>query len=100
MKVLKWVLEELKIFDEYEYFEDPDYESIEGYGEIIKEPMCFLAMREKAVQGYYNEQTYEKLLRDVCLISNNAMTFNMPKEEVHYQAKILIIMASHFLSKL
>jgi hypothetical protein len=35
---------------------------------------------------------YESILNDFKLIIKNAFTYNMPKDQPHYQAKILNIM--------
>lgn len=96
-KVLKHVLEELKMFDEYQFYYEPTYEEIIGYRETIKQPMCLFAMAEKIIAGSYDEAPYHGLVSDLELITSNAMTFNMPKDEVYYRAKVLLVIGKRYL---
>jgi hypothetical protein len=64
-KIIKWVIEELRVFDEYQYFYDAEYEDIFGYTEVIAEPMCIFRMREKAVEGAYDGNTYHLIREDL-----------------------------------
>lgn len=79
-KILRNVIEELKFFDEFQYFYEPDYEELIGYREAIRTPICIHQMREKAIEGAYDEQPYELIRGDLELLVKNAMTFNMPKD--------------------
>lgn len=54
-------------------------------------------MREKAADGTYDDNPYVLMKEDLELIVQNAITFNMPKEDPHYRAKILLIVGSKFL---
>ena len=54
-------------------------------------------MRIRATDGHYDENTYAKILDDITLISKNAMIFNMPKDEPHYRAKIMLIICKRYL---
>lgn len=53
-KIFKWVIDELKAFDENAYFYFPDYEEITGYLEVIENPLCIYEMREKVTEGRYD----------------------------------------------
>lgn len=79
-KLFKWVIEELKCFDEYQYFYDAEYEDITGYSEVITNPLCIYQMREKVVDGKYDNDTYNLIREDLELVVKNALTFNMPKD--------------------
>lgn len=54
-------------------------------------------MKEKVVEGAYDEKPYELIKADLELLVDNALKFNMPKDEPHYRAKILLIVGSKFL---
>lgn len=62
------------------------------YRTIIDKPMCFQKMKEKALSGFYDDQSLDLIKYDFYLIVNNALKFNMPKDSAHLQAKILKIM--------
>lgn len=54
-------------------------------------------MREKALEGAYDRNPYELIRADLELLVKNAMTFNMPKDEAHYRAKILLVVGTKYL---
>jgi hypothetical protein len=54
-------------------------------------------MREKAIDGFYDKKSYENIKGDLELLVKNAMIFNMPKDEAHYRAKILLVVGTKFL---
>jgi hypothetical protein len=49
------------------------------------------------MSGQYDNSAYEEFCKDIELIAKNAMTFNMPREEVHFRAKLLLIVSFQFL---
>lgn len=61
--------------------------------------MCLFQMREKAVEGKYDSDPYLLITNDLELLVRNAMTFNMPKDEAHYRAKVLLVLGSKFLER-
>jgi hypothetical protein len=54
-------------------------------------------MREKALEGAYDRHPYDLMKADLELLVKNAMTFNMPKDEAHYRAKILLVVGIRYL---
>lgn len=54
-------------------------------------------MREKALEGAYDTRAHELIRNDLELLVRNAMTFNMPKDEAHYRAKILLVVGTRYL---
>ncbi|XP_010278935.1 PREDICTED: uncharacterized protein LOC104612962 [Nelumbo nucifera] len=72
---LELILDILQMRDKHEIFAEPvDPEEVDGYYEIIKEPMDFGTMRAKLHEGMYT--TLEQFEHDVFLIFSNAMRFN------------------------
>lgn len=63
-------------------------DQIAGYTKIIKTPMCFTNVRERAKTTLYLTEP-SALRRDINLIFDNAMRFNLPKHRVHKDAKKL-----------
>jgi predicted nucleotidyltransferase len=55
-------------------------------------------MREKSLEGAYDTNSYELMKADLELLVRNAMTFNMPKDEAHYRAKILLVVGTRYLN--
>jgi predicted nucleotidyltransferase len=55
-------------------------------------------MREKSLEGAYDTHSYELMKADLELLVRNAMTFNMPKDEAHYRAKILLVVGTRYLN--
>ena len=51
-------------------------------------------MRALCVEGRYDNNPYELLLQDFNLLIDNALKYNMPKDQPHYQAKILNVTGS------
>jgi hypothetical protein len=78
------------------YFYDAEYEEFFGY-DVISTPMCLLKMREKVSEGAYDDSPYSLIKQDLELLVNNALQYNMPKDEPHYRAKILLIVGLKFL---
>lgn len=67
---------------------------------VVKTPMCFRKMYERCLEGAYDQCTLQRVLDDFQLIVSNALKYNMPKDQPHYQARILNILGRHALSKL
>lgn len=61
--------------------------------------MCFKKMYERCLEGAYDESPKESLMRDFELIISNAVKYNMPKDQPHYQARILNILGHHAIEK-
>ncbi len=57
-------------------------------------------MKDKANDGSYDENSYEKITKDLNLIIYNALQYNMPKDDAYFQAKILKIMGNRILQQL
>jgi hypothetical protein len=96
--ILKFI-EILAVFDEYQYFIGSDYEEILDYKYVIANPMCFRKMYERCHEGWYDENSKENLQKDFELIRSNALKYNMPKDQPHYQARILNILGSYAIDK-
>ena len=62
--------------------------------------MCLFGMREKVVEGAYDTNPSQLIKEDLELIVQNAMSFNMPKDEPHYRARILLICGLKFLEEM
>eukprot|EP01022_Parablepharisma_sp_SALTPOND_P003143 TRINITY_DN1124_c0_g1_i1.p1 TRINITY_DN1124_c0_g1~~TRINITY_DN1124_c0_g1_i1.p1 ORF type:complete len:1179 (+),score=140.02 TRINITY_DN1124_c0_g1_i1:8642-12178(+) len=76
--------------DKMQLFHYPvDLVAVPNYTNVIKQPMCFKIMREKASQGIYLSSP-ETLKSDFELICNNAMLFNMPKTNYYKEAESLL----------
>ncbi|CAN6469539.1 unnamed protein product [Victoria cruziana] len=87
-KTLELILDILQRKDTHEIFAEPvDPEEVEGYYDIIKEPMDFGTMRAKLQEGMY--ATLEQFERDVFLISGNAMHFNSSTTIYYRQARAI-----------
>lgn len=71
------------------FFEPVDAAAVPNYGNIIKNPMCFKTMQEKAANEVYLADP-EALKNDFELICNNAMLFNMPKTVFYKDAETLL----------
>ncbi|KAF3794385.1 Bromodomain and PHD finger-containing protein 3 [Nymphaea thermarum] len=71
---------------------------VEGYYEIIKEPMDFATMRAKLQEGMY--ATLEQFERDVFLIFSNAMNFNSTSTIYYRQARAIQELAKKTLHRL
>ncbi|XP_031498788.1 uncharacterized protein LOC116263264 isoform X2 [Nymphaea colorata] len=83
----------------HEIFAEPvDAEEVEGYYEIIKEPMDFATMRAKLQEGMY--ATLEQFERDVFLIFSNAMNFNSTSTIYYRQARAIQELAKKTLHRL
>lgn len=74
--------------DKFFIFQDPVEDHIVGYTKIIKTPMCFAYVRTRAKSGMYLSDP-QALRRDIALIFENAIKFNLPKHKVHKEAKKL-----------
>ncbi|TYI38072.1 hypothetical protein ES332_A02G001400v1 [Gossypium tomentosum] len=83
--------------DTYEIFAEPvDPEKVEGYYEIIKEPMDFGTMRAKLHEGMYT--SLQQFEHDVYLIPQNAMHFNSPTTIYFKQARAIYELAQKAFS--
>ena len=96
--VLKFI-EIISIFDEYQYFISSDYEDILDYKYVIANPMCFRKMYERCYEGCYDVNTLIEIKRDFELIVSNALKYNMPKDQPHYQARILNVLGQFAFDK-
>lgn len=61
--------------------------------------MCFTVMKEKSMQGLYDDNALQNITFDFNLIINNALKFNMPQDPAHVQAKILKVLGEKALEK-
>ena len=61
--------------------------------------MCFRKMYERCHEGAYDDNTKETLMKDFDLLVSNALKYNMPKDQPHYQARILNILGSYAIEK-
>ncbi|KAK9280114.1 hypothetical protein L1049_013801 [Liquidambar formosana] len=87
-RILEFILDVLQRRDTHEIFAEPvDAEEVEGYYEIVKEPMDFGTMRAKLQEGMYT--TLEQFEHDVFLISSNAMLFNSSTTIYFRQARAI-----------
>jgi len=76
--------------DKMHYFENPvDLMQVPNYSNVVKNPMCFNQMKEKAAQSVYITSP-ETLKADFELICNNAMAYNMPKTPYYKEAQKLL----------
>ena len=62
--------------------------------------MCLLKMKEKSQEGLYDEDSAYKITQDLNLIVENALQYNMPKDDAYFQAKILNILGNKALRHL
>ncbi|KAJ9698927.1 hypothetical protein PVL29_007814 [Vitis rotundifolia] len=85
---LEFILDILQRRDTHEIFAEPvDADEVEGYYDVIKEPMDFGTMRAKLQEGMY--KTLEQFEHDVFQISSNAMLFNSSTTVYFRQARAL-----------
>ncbi|KAG4156509.1 hypothetical protein ERO13_D02G001400v2 [Gossypium hirsutum] len=95
--ILERILDILQRRDTYEIFAEPvDPEKVEGYYEIIKEPMDFGTMRAKLHEGMYT--SLQQFEHDVYLIPQNAMHFNSPTTIYFKQARAIYELAQKAFS--
>lgn len=69
----------LQRFDEYDIFADPvSDEDVQGYSDIISNPMDFGTMKTKAEKGEYGEgpDAAAKFYEDFLLVFDNCFKFN------------------------
>ncbi|XP_010558423.1 PREDICTED: bromodomain and PHD finger-containing protein 3-like isoform X2 [Tarenaya hassleriana] len=87
-RILELILDILQRRDTHEIFAQPvDANEVEGYYEIIKEPMDFGTMRAKLHEGMYSG--LEEFEHDVFLMSRNAMQFNSSSTIYFRQARAI-----------
>eukprot|EP00268_Persea_americana_P000377 TRINITY_DN10132_c0_g1_i2.p1 TRINITY_DN10132_c0_g1~~TRINITY_DN10132_c0_g1_i2.p1 ORF type:complete len:968 (+),score=214.58 TRINITY_DN10132_c0_g1_i2:757-3660(+) len=85
-RVLELILDVLQRKDTHEIFAEPvDPDEVEGYYDIIKDPMDFGTMRAKLQEGLYT--SLEQFENDILLICSNAMVFNSPSTVFYRQAR-------------
>ncbi|KAF5200792.1 Bromodomain-containing protein [Thalictrum thalictroides] len=85
-RLLKLVIDILQKKDSHEIFAEPvDPTEVEGYYEVIKEPMDFFTMKEKVQQGTYT--SLEQFEHDIFVIFDNAMLFNAENTIFYRQAR-------------
>ncbi|GLI68529.1 hypothetical protein VaNZ11_012920 [Volvox africanus] len=78
-------LNRISVLDKEGFFQRPvREEEAPNYYTVIKQPMCFVDMREKISAGAY--QTWRQLRDDFNLIHENAKKFNSNKTLVHRAA--------------
>ena len=56
-------------------------------------------MYERCLEGAYDQDTKEAISKDFHLLISNALKYNMPKDQPHYQARILKILGQHTIEK-
>ncbi|XP_020421487.1 uncharacterized protein LOC18773270 [Prunus persica] len=87
-RILELILDILQRRDTYEIFAEPvDPNEVEGYYEIIEEPMDFGTMRAKLHEGMY--RNLEQFEHDAFLITENAMHFNSTATIFFRQARAI-----------
>ncbi|KAM1467988.1 hypothetical protein ACFX13_033864 [Malus domestica] len=87
-RILELILDKLQRKDTYEIFAEPvDPNEVEGYYEIIEEPMDFGTMRAKLHEGMY--KNLEQFEHDAFLITENAMHFNSTATIYFRQARAI-----------
>ncbi|KAE9460889.1 hypothetical protein C3L33_07196, partial [Rhododendron williamsianum] len=87
-RILEFILDILQRRDTHEIFAQPvDQNEVEGYYNIIEEPMDFGTMRAKLQEQIYT--TLEQFENDVFLITNNAMLFNSSSTIYFRQARAI-----------
>lgn len=65
-------------------------------------------MSEKCIDGLYDDNIqkdksytpYELMMKDFDLLINNALKYNMPKDQPHYQARLLNVMGKFTFHRL
>ncbi|KAI2471168.1 hypothetical protein F4781DRAFT_388222 [Annulohypoxylon bovei var. microspora] len=62
----------------------PNRRHLPEYHEVIKEPIAFSTIRTKKLKKQYT--TFSEFVRDVALISHNAMVYNRPSSEFFQSA--------------
>jgi hypothetical protein len=55
-------------------------------------------MIKRCENGIYDTNSFSSVKKDVDLIVANAMEYNMPKDHVHYSARVLHIMSIQFFN--
>lgn len=63
------VISQLFVFDEDQFFDEPYYEEIEEYNEIIKDSLCLQDIKRNVYANKYNENTSQTILKDLELIA-------------------------------
>lgn len=58
-KIFCEIIDSLCVFDELQFFTDPSYEKLPRYSSIIDHPMCLNKMKEKSLEGFYDENPEE-----------------------------------------
>ncbi|ERN04277.1 hypothetical protein AMTRI_Chr08g210300 [Amborella trichopoda] len=87
-RVLELILDILQKKDTHDIFAMPvNGEEVEGYYDIIENPMDFGTMRAKLQEGMY--ETLEQFEKDVFLIFDNAMHFNGSSTVYYRQARAI-----------
>jgi len=94
---VKQVIEELMSYDKAHYFLNPVDDTVPNYRNIIKHPMCFKTMLEKAEKDAYLLDP-EVLRGDFELICKNAKMFNMPRDSYYKAAETLLEKGNGFLN--
>ena len=77
------LIKELKNLDQNEYFIEPvDLKIIPNYSKVIKNPICFKDIENKNFEEKYLKNM-DQFFKDIYLIVDNAMLFNMPRTLVY-----------------
>ncbi|KAL7619975.1 hypothetical protein AAE478_010523 [Parahypoxylon ruwenzoriense] len=76
----------------------PNRRLIPDYHEVIKEPIAFSTIRTKKLKKQYT--AFSEFVRDVALISHNAMVYNRPSSEFFHDAARLREIFKEELQKL
>ncbi|KAJ0047024.1 hypothetical protein Pint_06709 [Pistacia integerrima] len=98
-KNLELLLSKLKRRDFYRIFAEPvDPIEVEGYYDVIKEPMDFSTITEKLNRGSY--VTVQEFEHDISLVYNNAMHFNASDTIYYKQAHAIKQLANKLFSAL
>ena len=78
------LIKELKNLDQNEYFIKPvNLNDFPNYLKVIKNPICFEDIENKNLKENTYLKDMDKFFQDVLLISDNAMSFNMPRTPVY-----------------
>ena len=99
-QLLRYLVDDLKRFDEYQYFTDPVYENLPYYTRIVKRPICFMDIRDNVASGKYDEDSFDKMVADFTILSQNALNFNMPSDNPYFRMRIVFIIGMKFLSEM
>ena len=78
------LIKELRNLDQNEYFVRPvNQNDFPNYSKVIKNPICFEDIENKNLKDNIYLKDMDLFFKDLILIPDNAMTFNMPRTPVY-----------------